>query len=203
MVLLEFSLIKIKAPVLPDINHLTSYHKSLLSRVLSSNFVMDKTTHMQTKQLIICSLLSLGLKCATAQEAVLSSGGNATGSNGSVAFSIGQVAYTTYTGSNGSVAQGVQQPYEISITTGIKGTSIQLHMVAFPNPTSDKLELQMDVFNEGTSYVLYNAAGQQLETNKVLSTTTILFMGDYPSALYYLSVIQNNKDIKTFKIIKN
>jgi TRAP-type uncharacterized transport system substrate-binding protein len=40
---------------------------------------------------------------AQAQENANTSGGVATGSGGTVAYSIGQVAYTTNTGSNGSV----------------------------------------------------------------------------------------------------
>jgi hypothetical protein len=42
-------------------------------------------------------------------------GGEATGSGGSVSYSVGQVVYTTNTGINGSVAQGVQQPYEFQM----------------------------------------------------------------------------------------
>ena len=67
------------------------------------------------------ALLVAGLLCAgltQAQESVNSTGGNATGSGGTVSYTIGQVGYTTNTGSNGSVAQGVQQAYEI-LTVGI------------------------------------------------------------------------------------
>ncbi|MGD0341661.1 MAG: hypothetical protein ABSA76_08155, partial [Bacteroidales bacterium] len=54
-----------------------------------------------------------------AQSTITTSGGNASGSGGSASYTIGQVVYSTITGTNGSSAQGVQQPYEISIITGI------------------------------------------------------------------------------------
>ncbi|MGC8754863.1 MAG: hypothetical protein ACP5QJ_07625, partial [Thermosulfidibacteraceae bacterium] len=65
-------------------------------------------------------LLGLGLTGLQAQESVNATGGNASGNGGTVAYSVGQVVYTTNTGTNGSVAQGVQQPFEISVVSGIE-----------------------------------------------------------------------------------
>ncbi|MDZ7649057.1 MAG: hypothetical protein U5K54_18860 [Cytophagales bacterium] len=66
----------------------------------------------------IALLLSLGLHSLHAQVAVPAAGGNAAGSGGTVSYTVGQAVYTVE-GSNGSVAQGVQQPYKISIITGL------------------------------------------------------------------------------------
>ena len=65
-------------------------------------------------------LLGLGLTGLQAQTSVNATGGDASGSGGSVSYSVGQVVYTTNTGTSGSVAQGVQQPYEISVVTAIE-----------------------------------------------------------------------------------
>lgn len=67
------------------------------------------------KKTVALLLLGFGITTAQAQQATTATGGNASGSGGPVAYSVGQVVYTTNTSSNGSVAQGVQQPYEISI----------------------------------------------------------------------------------------
>jgi hypothetical protein len=58
-----------------------------------------------------------------AQDTTPASGGNATGTGGSVSYTIGQIVYTTNSGTNGSLSQGVQQPYEISLVTGIEEPS--------------------------------------------------------------------------------
>lgn len=87
-------------------------------------------------------LLGLGLT-AQAQQATTDTGGNASGSGGSVAYSVGQIVYTTNTSTNGSVAQGVQQPYEISIVLGIDNHSINLELTAYPNPTAHFLTLNV------------------------------------------------------------
>lgn len=64
--------------------------------------------------ILILFLFSLSLQ---AQEVILTSGGNASGSGGTVSYSIGQTFYTTYTGANGSASHGVQHPYETLIET--------------------------------------------------------------------------------------
>jgi hypothetical protein len=161
-----------------------------------------------TKFIIIAILLSgLGLTGLKAQDAISVSGGDATGTGGSASFSIGQVVYTTNTGPNGSVAQGVQQPYEISVVTEVEKTNgIELLISAFPNPTTSHLTLNIE--NPGTidirslSYQLFDLNGTLLETTKVNGDQTIIEMNNRVAATYFLSVTNENKTLKTFKIIK-
>jgi hypothetical protein len=61
------------------------------------------------KFLALPATLFLGM--AGAQESVNACGGDATGSGGSVAFSVSQTVYTTSVDNGGSVAQGVQHAY--------------------------------------------------------------------------------------------
>ena len=93
-------------------------------------------------------LLGLGLTGLQAQTAIPATGGNVSGTGGSVSYSVGQVVYTTNTGgANGSVAQGVQQPFEISVVTGIdEANGITLQCSAYPNPTTDFLKLKVENF---------------------------------------------------------
>ena len=55
-------------------------------------------------------LLGLGIQTVMAQHGILSSGGDNTGSTGSISFSIGQAFFNTILGSTGTVSQGLQQP---------------------------------------------------------------------------------------------
>ncbi|WP_159476557.1 T9SS type A sorting domain-containing protein [Dyadobacter sp. 3J3] len=57
-------------------------------------------------------LLVFFFQSSVAQQANVSSGGNATGSGGSVSYSLGQIFYTSVAVSNGKVSQGVQQPFD-------------------------------------------------------------------------------------------
>ncbi len=140
-----------------------------------------------------------------AQNTIPASGGNGTGS-GTVSFSIGQIVYTTNTSiTSGSVAQGVQQPFEISVITGIEQTEyITLVCSAYPNPVSDFLTLKVENYDtESFSYKLFDANGKLMESKKVTGIETIISMANLLPNLYFLRVIDNQKEIITFKIIKN
>jgi hypothetical protein len=152
-------------------------------------------------------LFSLALNGLQAQQTIPTSGGDASGIGGSVSYSIGQMVYTTNTGTNGSVAQGVQQPFEISVVTSIdEAKDITLQCTAYPNPTTDLLTLKIDASAklsiQSLSCQLFDISGKLLETKKVEGSETSIAMGSLVPATYFLKVIQNNKEIKTFKIIK-
>ena len=163
---------------------------------------------MFMKKLIAVLLLGLALTGLQAQESINSKGGNATGSGGSASYSVGQVFYTTNTGSNGSEAQGVQQPYEISVVTAIEeAKSINLSVSAYPNPTSDYLELKVDASTtlsiQSMTYQLYDMNGKILQSNKITGNQTNIDMNRLVPATYFLKVVLGNIEVKTFKIIKN
>ncbi len=150
-------------------------------------------------------LLVIGLTGLQAQEAIPTTGGEASGTGGSASYSVGQVVYTTNTGTNGSVAQGVQQPFEISVVTAIEeAKGINLSVTAYPNPTTDYLTLSIDEFEiSDLSYQLCDINGKLLQKEKITGNQTSIVMSNLVSASYFVKVIQGNKEVKTFKIIKN
>ena len=140
-----------------------------------------------------------------AQQAIPATGGNATGTVGSVSYTVGQIVYTTNTGANGTVAQGIQQPYEISVVTAIENArEITLECTVYPNPTRGLIKLIVESFdNENLRFRLFDIKGILLQDKKVESRETEILMVNLSSSIYFLKVIKDNKEIKTFKIIKN
>jgi len=149
-------------------------------------------------------LLGLGLTGLQAQTSFNATGDNASGNGGSVSYSVGQVVYTTNTGANGSVAQGVQQPYEISQITGIEeAKGINLTVSAYPNPTADYLTLTVkDVELSTLHFQLYDMNGKLLQSEKITGNQTSIVMSNLVPATYFVKVIQSNKEVKTFRVIK-
>ena len=147
-------------------------------------------------------LLSIGIS-VQAQQAT-TTGGDASGSGGTVAYSVGQVVYTTNTDASGTVSQGVQHAYEI-FTLGIKETALNISLTAFPNPTMDNLTLQIsDYNNEKLSYQLFDMQGKQLSNGQIVAQQTQINMNSLPTATYFVNVVnQENKKVQSFKIIKN
>jgi hypothetical protein len=153
---------------------------------------------------VLIILFLIGYTGMQAQTTIPTSGGTATGS-GSVSYTVGQIVYNTTSNSNGSVAQGVQQPYEISVITGIEAAKdINLIFSVYPNPTTDFLTLKVKNYDiENLSYWVYGISGNLIETKKVIADETQISMANQVSGIYFLKVVQGNIEVKTFKIIKN
>ena len=151
-------------------------------------------------------LLGLGLTISIhAQETIPTTGGESTGSGGSVSYTVGQVLFTTNTGTNGTVAEGVQQPYEISVVVGIEqAESINLICKVYPNPATDLLTLEVDIAdNENLFFQLYDIMGKLVVSKKLIDIKTTIPMNNFAPSTYFLKVTDNQKVVKTFKIIKN
>lgn len=148
-------------------------------------------------------LLGIGIT-AQAQQAITAAGGDASGSGGTVAYSAGQIVYTTNTNTSGVVSQGVQQAYEIFIV-GITETELNSSLLVFPNPTADNLTLQIsDYNNEKLSYQFFNMQGQLVSNGQVTEQQTQINTAGLPPATYFINVLnQENKNVQSFKIIKN
>ena len=138
-----------------------------------------------------------------AQQTTASAGGDASGIGGTFSYSIGQVVYTYIFGSDVIVAEGVQQPYEI-LTLGLDNYQINLVMQTYPNPTKDYLVLNVHSIDlSNIIFQLYDVNGRIIETRTIVSPIETICMVNLPSSIYFLKVTNNNKEIKSFKIIKN
>ena len=148
-------------------------------------------------------LLILKLTGVTAQEAILTSGTDATGTGGSVAYSVGQIAYTSEEGSSGSLTQGVQQSYEISIFTGVENKKIGLEISAFPNPTKNHLTITINNMElSNLTFQIFDASGRFLQKKKITDNHTTVNLRHYSSGTYFIKISKGNVELKNFKIVK-
>jgi len=163
--------------------------------------------------LLAAGLLWAGL--AQAQESANASGGTAKGNGGTVAYSLGQVVYTTHTASLGSIAQGVQHTYAVLTVDSGEALSV-ISVSVFPNPTEDYLTLEVSDFNDQKLwYQLYDLQGKLLQYGMIADSQTNIDMSSLAAAVYYVKVykaggigdrtntIEGTKDVRIFKIIKN
>jgi len=133
------------------------------------------------------------------------SGGNTDIASGSVSYSVGQVFFSTTFSTNGSISEGVQQPFEISVLSGLEDVSgIDLFYTVYPNPTSGKLTLKIEKIDLNQfAYQLFDVNGKMLRNDKLKESETDIEMSDLISSTYFLKVTKDNKEVKLFKIIKN
>lgn len=152
-----------------------------------------------------CLLLLLCFSCflVHSQVSVNSVGGDLFGSNGSVSYSIGQVAYTYDSSGLGSTSMGVQQPYEI-FTLDLNENELSPSIVVFPNPTVNNLTLKVNIELYNMNYNLLSHSGELISSSSINQEQTLIRFDDLPSGLYLLNILESGRgNIKTFKIIKN
>src|SRR4051812_24684121 len=75
---------------------------------------------------VVLLVLAIGIEKLNAQSAIVASGGSAINTDGSVAYSIGQLDYISIISPYGSVSQGVQQPV-VSIALPIALFGLQVY----------------------------------------------------------------------------
>ncbi len=157
---------------------------------------------MKIKSLLILSIAFCATIQIQAQNNTVSAGADAEGSNGSISYSIGQVVYTSTTGINGSINQGVQQPYDYDVITGIEHSEIELTL--YPNPTLGQVNLTIaDFRTKEYSLSLFDAKGRLLMQTSKLNELNSFSMESYAAGAYTLSVCKKDELIKSFRIIRN
>jgi hypothetical protein len=139
-------------------------------------------------------------------ETIISSGTNATGSSGTVSYSVGQVFYT-YIGSQSvyNVAQGIQHQETIKNIDLVENIVAKAEAFVFPNPTTDFVNISikgMDLKAGQQSYQLYDLQGRLIKQDKINDVQSQVNLNHLSPSIYILSINANSKVLNTFKIIK-
>ncbi|MGB4847809.1 MAG: T9SS type A sorting domain-containing protein [Saprospiraceae bacterium] len=140
------------------------------------------------------------------QQVLLTSGKDANGVGGSVAYSIGQVDYVNFSSDSGKISLGVQQPL-VAMMVGIEDPKANPEVNVFPNPVSKSIHLKLEVASstiakENPSFTLYDINGKIVLRKGIKEVLTIIPMEHYGSGMYLLRVNVNNAEVRTFKIFK-
>ena len=170
--------------------------------LINLNLIFFKKKSMKNITLIM--VLFCATQLVNAQETIPVSGGEATGAGGTVSYTIGQLIYTNPTTAAGSLNQGIQQSIEFVTLSNPELTALTLKALTYPNPTTDFIILALKDANlTGLSYTMYDQLGRLVNKGTVATFETKIGMKSLPIGVYILRVQQNNKALKTFKIIKN
>lgn len=142
-------------------------------------------------------------------ETFNTAGENATGNTGSFSYSVGQVFYTYIGETVYHVAQGIQHINALDNTEAInKPEDIMepgAHIVVYPNPTTDLINLTMsgvDLEKGANTYQLFSYQGKLLQQQSIEGDHTQISLSNLSSSTYLLQVFVDNKILKTFKILK-
>ena len=173
-----------------------------MSGVLNNCIILKKKSMKHFAKVLISFCLFGYGTIIQAQHSLSAAGGDA-GAAYTVSFTVGQVLYATF-GTTETVNQGVQGPYEISVITGeSENSEIFLEASVYPNPTTGYLNLKIKGYEtDDLGFRLIDMNGNLFQAGKVEGNETLIQMGNIKSGTYLLKITENNKEVKTFKIIK-
>lgn len=157
------------------------------------------------KLITIIILLFLGIISTKAQEALPTSGGEAKGSGGSLSYTVGQIANSSYSGKKGNnILEGVQQPYEISVVTSIpEAENININISTYPNPASEYLTVKVENYEAADlQFMFFDLNGKLLRTVKAAGQETKIEINNFTPSSYFVKVVDRREVIKSFKIVK-
>ena len=153
--------------------------------------------------LLIIHLLFFSCHLLHAQQNTATSGGKATGINGSITYSVGELIIPESKGPGGSLSGGLQSPYEISVITALPRIDMILSASVFPNPTANKIQLKIgDPYLNSYRYLLYDGEGNLLQSAQIRNVLTEIELGNYPKGLFILTIQNKSRQLKSFKIVK-
>lgn len=129
--------------------------------------------------------------------------GNTVENETNVAYSVGQVFYTSSFMDYGSVLNGVQQAYEIYLIYEDELME-EISVNIFPNPSLDNLTIQVNTSNKGIYYYhIIDANGKVLEKGIIENELTSVNINNFISSVYFISIMDiENKIIQTLKFVK-
>lgn len=156
-------------------------------------------------------LLSLGLffsswggAQALSPEVVAASGSHFTGANAQLSWTLGETVIETWFNGTSQITQGFNQTN--LIITAIEDLAQSIQLQVFPNPTSDRLNIEWQESTQmGFALKLFDANGRLYWSNEPSSgnTQATVDLSTYTPGTYYLYLNnQGGNAIKTFKIIK-
>ena len=137
-----------------------------------------------------------------AQQRTVSSGGNASGSGGNVAFTIVVIDYTNFSGADGAVTLGVQQPYEL-FSANLEEWNEEWNISVFPNPFSSYINVQFPDHIDGVTYVLCDEQGRTVQSGELSSPQGTIQLTQLAMSSYHLRILVNNEQVRKYHLIKN
>ena len=146
-------------------------------------------------------ILCFSAVCSFGQQTIVATGGDFSGSGGSVSYSIGQVAYTS--SQDGFVSEGVQQPYEVLITSLDESFATDYQVNIYPNPTAHELVIQTQNTHGSLTAQIFNQAGGSIENMKLLSDLTSISVINWAAGAYVIRIKDESGNSAVYQVIKH
>jgi hypothetical protein len=141
-----------------------------------------------------------------AQEGFTTAGGDISGADGAVSYSLGQVAYQYLAGPGGSLSQGVQHSFE-GMMVGVEYDRFISGLSLYPNPVSTEFIIDFGgalTFHDqdAFSYRIHDLTGRQEAQGSLTADQTKISARHLQPGMYLVSIFYETSRITSHKIIK-
>jgi hypothetical protein len=157
-----------------------------------------KDKKITTLLLCLCSIIMQ----AQQQEVISSSGSYMENSSGSIAMTIGECVTKTHITANSIITQGFHQTNLLPPTVIKELAGLDYEILAYPNPVTESVTLRVEK-PQGLYYILYDINGQILEQKEIEAIETEIDFKNLSPSDYIIRIINNDYEVKSFKIVKN
>jgi len=163
---------------------------------------MNQLKHLKISFIAIVCCILAGYGTINAQEVNSAAGNSHSNTKGSISYTIGETVIETFTGENNILTQGFQQS-NIVVTAIDELPGLKYEISVYPNPTTGVVKLRIGKESvSGMQYILYDMNGKLLMKNMLEGIETEVPFGDLSPAEYILEVSDQDKELKSFRIIK-
>jgi hypothetical protein len=137
-----------------------------------------------------------------AQQIISSTGSIGQNSSGTISYTLGELVIGSQNNGNSTVTQGFHQT-EIIVTVVRELSDPCLTILAYPNPTNDFITLKFENSEiQNIEYILFDLQGKLLLKEKLKNQEVKVSFETFNPGSYFIKVLMNRKEIRTFKILK-
>lgn len=162
------------------------------------SLIDDELHFVPMKVLLQIGLMSLCSTTVYSQENTVVSGGECSGSGGSVSYSIGQIDHTVRFNDEFVLTEGVQQPYART-RVFVQEVPYLSDIAVFPNPSSGRFSLDVGK-HEGLAFMLHDGSGKLLKLGQIDKVRTTFEVEYLPQGVYSLSIIKGGVGAAVFNL---
>jgi hypothetical protein len=157
----------------------------------------------------LIAMIFPGIVTVKAQQVVSTSGNHAGNSTVQLSWTIGETVTRTISSGSNILTQGMHQS-KLTVTAIEELVGLGFKISAFPNPATECVHLKVVSLSRGKasdmwkdfSFQIYDLNGKVLIYNQIEGPETVIRMDSYAPSIYFLKIMDYNKEVKTFKIIK-
>ena len=153
------------------------------------------------KTLFTLFVACLILHSVNAQSNIVTGGGDANSSTGSVSYSIGQIDFQYGLSADYSVSEGVQQTYSFDTALSIDDIQYDFQLSIWPNPSADEMNIEYTTSYElPLSLKVTDVKGAVVANRSVTEGQYSLNVNTWAAGTYYIS-LSNGEAVKFIKPI--